>query len=410
MSDGEIASVVIVGAGQAGGTVARGLRANGFPGRVVLIGSEAHPPYERPPLSKAVLLGDAAPESTHLFTPDALAALDVDLRLGIEATAIDRNARTVALTDGETLSYDRLVLATGGRARRLDIPGAAGCAVHLLRDLDDAARLGAALAAARSVLVIGGGWIGLEVAAAARARAKAVTVLEAAPRLAGRGAHPALSDWLKSLHESHGVTVELGVRIARLEPRDGGAAAVLADGSERAGDVVVAGVGMEPNTGLAEAAGLDAKGGIATDAAGRTADPAVFAVGDVARWPAPGAAGPIRLDSWRNAQDRALACAKAILGIEPDPPAVPWFWSDQFDRNIQILGLADPALSPIERGRPTDGDFTWLFERNGRLAGAVAVDRPMDIKAAQRLMARAVPVDPARLADETVPLKALLKG
>lgn len=408
--DPRAGTVVIVGAGQAGGTVARALRAEGHAGRIVLIGAESHPPYERPPLSKAVLLGEAAPETAHLFGAAALAALDLDLRLGVSVRAIDRDARTVGLSTGETVAYDRLVLATGGRARTLSLPGADRCAVHLLRDLDDAARLGAALADAGSVLVIGGGWIGLEVAAAARKRGLSVTVLEAAARLAGRGAHPALSDWLKGLHESHGVTVELGARIVRLEPRDGRTVAFLADGSERAGDVVVAGIGMDPNTELADAAGLDARGGVLTDACGRTADPAVFAVGDVARYPVAGMGEAIRLDSWQNAQDRAVACAKAILGGDPGPPSAPWFWSDQYDCNIQLLGLPDAALTPIERGRRADNSFTWLFARDGRLAGAVAVNRPMDIKVAQRLMDRDIPVDPARLADETVPLKALLKG
>lgn len=402
--------IVIVGAGQAGGWVARTLRSCGHTGSVALIGREPHAPYERPPLSKAVLTGAAEPETTRLFAPDDFATLDLDFRPGVTAEAIDRAARTVALSTGETLGYARLVLATGGRARRLDVDGMDDPRVHTLRTLEDSAAIGAALRRARTALVVGGGWIGLEVAASARGLGIDVHLVEAADRLCGRAAPPVLSDWLLSLHRRRGVDVRLGAGLRRIEPKEDGILAYLDIGDPIAADLAVVGVGLVPNDELARAAGLACDGGILTDACGRTGDPAVFACGDVAVFPVPGAVHPMRLESWANAQNQAIACAKAVLGQPADYADTPWFWSDQYDANIQIQGLPPADSPPVVRGG-VDGERFSLFWLDGaRLVAAVAVNRANDIKVAKRLIDRGIAVTADALADPGTNLKALLRG
>jgi len=400
--------VVILGAGQAGGSVARALRSEGHIGPITLVGAEPYAPYERPPLSKGVLKGSETPESTRYIKEDAFAALDLDFRPNSRAIRVDRAARTVTLEGGETLPYDALVFATGGRARRMQVPGVGDARIHALRSLDDALAIKSALETAKRVAVVGGGWIGLEIAATARSLGLAVTVVEMADRLAGRGAHPILSDWLADLHRQQGVTLKLGLGLSAYEPGADGVTLNLSDGSAITADLVVEGIGLIPEDDLARDAGLDCPGGIATDPCGRTADPAIFACGDVALFTLPGEARPLRLESWKNASDQGALVAKAILGKDAEYTAIPWFWSDQYGRNIQILGLIDRAPGEPIRREAANGGFTWLWEGEGRLKGAVAVDQPMDIKIAQRIMERGVPVERADLADSTIPFKSLM--
>jgi 3-phenylpropionate/trans-cinnamate dioxygenase ferredoxin reductase subunit len=368
--------IVIIGAGQAGGWAARTLRDEGFAGEVVLLGEEAHPPHERPPLSKDVLLGRKPPESTFLW-PGGLA---VEFRPGTRVTAIDRAARRVALADGSGLGYDKLLVATGARVRRLDRPGA-----HYLRTIDDAVALRAAFLRGGDVLVIGGGWIGLEAAAAARALGCAVTLVECAPRLCIRVVPPILSDYLRRLHERHGVEIRLGV-----------------DAAPAAATVVV-GIGVVPNVELAQAAGLAIANGIAVDAYGQTSDPDIYAAGDVA------SRDGFRLESWANAQNQAIAAAKSLLGHATPYDEVPWFWSDQYETNLQLVGLPRPEHEIVRRGDPEADRFTLFFLAEGRLAAAAAVNNARELRIAKRLIKLDRKVAAAALADEAQPLQALLR-
>ncbi len=406
-----IESIVIVGAGQAGGWVAKTLRAEGFRGHVHLVGEEDHLPYERPPLSKAVLTGDAGDESTYLFDAPAFDALQVTLHRGLRAESVDRETRTVALDNGERLSYDRLVLATGSRVRRLDLPGSDLPAVTYLRDLADCTSLREKLSTAHRLAVVGGGWIGLEVAASARKLGLEVTVLEAADRLCARALPPRLSDFLAARHRAHGVDVRLGVGIESFRPTpDGALDVVLAGGDAITVDLVVVGIGVIPETTLAQAAGLDVDNGVVTDAVGRTVDPHVFACGDVTNHHSGFLGRRVRLESWANAQNQGIAAARAALGIDTDYADVPWFWSDQYDLNVQMLGVPERWSEPVIRGDMEAGAFTAFYLDGDMLDAVVAVNSARDIAVARRLMERRIRVNAGRLADPGVKLQSLLKG
>jgi 3-phenylpropionate/trans-cinnamate dioxygenase ferredoxin reductase subunit len=369
--------VVIVGAGQAGGWVAATLRDCGSEGEVVLVGEEAHPPYERPPLSKDVLLGEKLPESTYLW-PKGLKA---EHRPGLRAERIDRADKKLELSNGSQLGYDKLVLATGGRVRRLDRPGA-----HYLRTIDDALALRAALLRGGSVLVIGGGWIGLEAAAAARKMGCAVTVVEAADRLCARVLPDSVSHYLHDLHTRHGVDIRLNAASA-----------------DFAGDTVVVGIGITPNSELAEVAGLEVANGIVVDEFGTTSDPDIYAVGDVANLRG------LRLESWANAQNQAIATAKWLLGTATPYREIPWFWSDQHGVNIQMLGVPKREDTVVLRGDPARDKVSFFFMSDGKITGLVAVNTMRDVRVARKLMETAKAVAPALLADESKPLQDLLK-
>jgi 3-phenylpropionate/trans-cinnamate dioxygenase ferredoxin reductase subunit len=401
-------TIVIVGGGQAGGWAAQTLRTKGFAGRIVLVGDEAHRPYERPPLSKAVLSGHAMVESTYLQKPEAFEALQLDWRQNVGVTAIDRRSRTVRLTQGEPISYDKLILCTGGRARSLNIPGANLPGVFMLRSIKDAEKLGAALVADKRLLVIGGGWIGLEVASTARKKGLDVTIVEASERLCERTVPPGVSDYLLRLHTSHGVRVELGAGIARLAPSASGALiAMLRDGREVEADVVLISVGLVANDELARAAGLACDGGVSVDSKCRTSDPDIFAAGDVAVWHSKWAGRHMRLESWQNAQEQGIAAACAVLGMDVDHQPLPWFWSDQFDVNLQIYGMPAPAHQTVLRGNANSNAFVMFFLDHGKVAAALGPNSARDLRFARRLIERGTLVDPALLADVEMPLSKL---
>jgi 3-phenylpropionate/trans-cinnamate dioxygenase ferredoxin reductase subunit len=376
---------VIVGAGQAGRWLVQTLRAEGFAGRIVWFGDEPHAAYDRPPLSKAVLQGEVEVGALALLGAEQFAQADVQWRPGEAVIAIDRARRIVRTERGDEVGYDTLFLATGGRAR-----GLPGLAPHpriaTLRSFEDALAIKAALAAAQRVLVLGGGWIGLEVAASARLQGKDVTVLEAAPRLCVRTVPPCVSDELLRLHESHGVAVRLGDAVQGVVPSDDGVSVRMASGAEHRGDLLVVGIGMLAADTLAAEAGLAVDNGVLTDASGRTADPAVFAVGDVAN--AQRSDGRrLRIESWENAERQAIAAARAALGVafDPDRAGPPWFWSDQFDANVQLLGLPDASQRVIERcvsGRREQR--TFFFCEGSRVRAVAAVNAGRDVKLARK--------------------------
>lgn len=399
--------IVIVGAGQAGGWAAKTLRTEGHAGPIVLLGDEPHPPHERPPLSKAVMAGAAEPPSTHLFKPEDFAALGLDFRPGSRAVAIDRAAKRVALADGGAVAYDRLILCTGGAARRLPVPGGDGPRVHYLRTIDDSLALRARLGATGRLLVVGGGWIGLEVAATARKRGVAVTVIEALARLCERSVPPEISAHLLELHQANGVEVLLGEGVQAIENDGAGVALLLASGRRVKGDAVVVGIGLVPNVALAQAAGLAVDNGIVVDEQGRTSDPDVFAAGDVANLPLACLGRRLRLESWANAQNQAIVAARAALGQDARYDELPWFWSDQYDMNLQILGLPARWPAPVTRRAPAGGGFSHFYLEGDRIVSIVAVNAPRDLRAAKKLVETRKPVSAASLADPSVQLQRL---
>ncbi|MBS0341210.1 MAG: FAD-dependent oxidoreductase [Proteobacteria bacterium] len=405
---GEGQTIVIVGAGQAGGWAAQTLRNEGFAGRVVLIGDEPHRPYERPPLSKAVLAGQAPAGSTALMKPEAFDKLDIDWRPGTAVSAIDRTARLVRLQTGDAIGYDKLILCTGGRARRLDIPGADLPGVFTLRNLADAAVLGAALLPGKRLLVVGGGWIGLEVAATARKQGMEVTVIEAAARLCERTVPPEISDYLLKLHTDHGVQVLLGTGIESFASSpQGGLGAMLGNGQRLECSAALVGVGLVPNDELARTAGLQCDGGVWVDAQCRSSDPDILAAGDVASWHGQWAGRRMRLESWQNAQEQGIAAARSALGVAVNHQPLPWFWSDQYDINLQIFGMPAPGHARVLRGDAASGSFVLFFLQEGKVVAALGPNSARDLRFARRLIERGTSVEPQKLADLQIPLARL---
>lgn len=403
-----VGTIAIVGAGQAGGWAAQTLRREGHAGPVLLIGDEPHPPHERPPLSKAVLAGDASVESTYLVKNEAFAALALDWRPGVRATAIDRPRKRLHLSTGEAVGYDKLLLCQGGRARRLTVPGADLPGVLTLRTIDDAQRMAGRLLPGRHLVVIGGGWIGLEVAATARGKGMAVTVVEAASRLCERTVPPEISAYLARLHAGHGTEVLVGAGVERIASEVHGTLSVtLRDGRTLACDTVAVGVGLVPNDELAREAGLKCDGGIVVDAQCRTSDPDILAAGDVATAHCRHAGRRMRLESWQNAQTQGIAAACAALGRAVDPPPLPWFWSDQYGVNLQIHGVPSAADRVVARGA-TDADRFVLFYLDGDVVrAALGPNAARDLRHARRLIEQRTAVDPERLADVRVPMSEM---
>jgi anthranilate 1,2-dioxygenase ferredoxin reductase subunit len=399
---------VIIGAGPAGMRAAEVLRAGAAEAEITLIGDESAPPYDRPPLSKAFLTDGLAPTKLALKPESFYAEQRITLRLGVAATRIERAEKRVVLADGADIAYDKLLIAAGCRARRL--PSALDAApVHYLRSLADAERIRAALRPEMSVVLIGGGFIGLEIAASARTLGAHVTVLEMAPRLLSRGTPSLVSDFAWRLHQGHGVAFELEARIERIAAAGARLAVTTQRGTHEA-DLVIAGVGAVPNTELAEAAGLECRDGIRVDEFGRTSDAAIFAAGDATRHLSPLLDREIRVESWQVALNQAAAVAKTMLGGTEPYAELPWLWTDQYDSNVQVLGLFDEWQELVVRGDPASSSFTLLgVSPEGRIAAAVTVNSGRDMAVLKRLAASraSLPVD--RLADPAQKLSDLLK-
>jgi 3-phenylpropionate/trans-cinnamate dioxygenase ferredoxin reductase subunit len=400
------AGVVIVGGGQAGFQVAASLRAHGHAGPVRLISAEAHPPYQRPPLSKGLLLGKMDKARLLFRQPAFYTAQAIELLLGEAVTAIDRDARTVTTATGRVVPYDALVIATGTRVRPLPVPGTELDGVVYLRTLEESEGLARRIGEAERVVVVGGGFIGLEVAAAARMLGKPVTVLEAADRLMGRVVAPVISTFYAELHRGRGVELELDARIARLEGEGGKVAAVvMADGARRPADLVVIGIGVLPNVELAQAAGLICDNGIVVDELGRTSDPAIFAAGECSSHPNRFAGGRARLESVQNAVDQAKAVAAAILGRHEPYDEVPWFWSDQYEVKLQMVGISQGHDARVVRGDPAGGKFSVFYFKGGRLVAIDSVNRPGDHMVGRKLLSAGTALTPAQAEDEAFDLK-----
>jgi len=401
-------TILIVGAGHAGGRAAQALRAAGFAGRVVLIGEENYPPYERPPLSKELIVTDAGLEKARLHDPAYYEQNKIELKLGAPAEAIDRAGKRVKV-GSEWLAYDRLMLTTGARVRKVPIPGVELPGFFYLRDFNDTQAIRARLRPGVRAVVIGGGFIGLETAASAVKRGATVTVLEVADRLMGRAVAPEIGAWFAELHKKKGVDVRLAVRIKAIEGA-GKVERVVLDGAEPIpADIVVAGIGIVPNVELAAVAGLEVGNGIVVDEFGRTSDPAICAAGDCALQPNAFLGRKLRLESYQNAQDQAMAVARNMIGEPKAYEDSLWVWSDQHDVNLQMTGAPEGYDKLVWRGDPASGAFMVFYLKDGRIVAINTVNLGREMKPAQRLMQSKKTFDPTQLADPNVKLLRLGK-
>ena len=400
--------VLIIGAGHAGGSVAAFLRQYGHDGPIVLAGQEDAPPYQRPPLSKAWLKGEADLEALLLRPLSFYAEQNIDFRPSTVAVSVDPEAKTVAFHDGASETYDLLVLATGSTARKLPVPGGDHPDLLELRTLRDAERLKAVLGPGKRLAVVGGGYVGLEAAASARALGAEAVVIERAARVLARVASETLSAFFTQQHRARGVEILTGAEVTAVA-RDG---VTLADGSVVRADAVLVGVGALACDGLARSAGLLCDDGVVVDDQARTSDPAVFAVGDMTRRPIP-ALGPVhagrrhRLESVPNALEQAKQAAAAIVG-RPGPAAeVPWFWSDQYEYKLQIAGLPFDADRQVVRGDPGAGGFAVFHLAGDRVVCVEAVNAPPEFMAGKQLIAKTTPVSVEKLGDPAISMKAV---
>ena len=376
----------------------------------MLVGEEPDRPYERPPLSKEVIRSEVEAASVFLRDEAWYADNDIELRLGVRATALSPDDRTITLDDGDVLAYESCLLATGGRVRRLDVPGDDLPGVHYLRTVRDAAGIVGALADRPRVVVIGAGFIGAEVAASARTLGCDVTIIEIFEVPLVRVLGEDLGRVYGGIHRDHGVDLRLGETVERIEG-DGRVEAVVGSSGDRyPADLVVIGVGIVPNAELASEAGLSCDNGILVDELCRTSAPGVFAAGDVANRPDAFSGGRIRVEHFQNAQNQGPAAARSILGRTEAFAEVPWFWSDQYDVNLQMLGHPTQEAERVVRGRIEEREFTALYLHGDHVVAAIAMNRGRDISVARRLIERKIPVDAHRLRDEGADLRELLKG
>lgn len=406
--------VVIAGAGHAGGSAAAMLRQLGWQGAITLVGEEPIPPYQRPPLSKAWLKGEATAESLALRPAKFYTDATIDLLLGTRVTGIDRTAKTVTLSDGGKLAYDYLILALGARARRLPLPGMELDGVLELRSAADADRLKAALHPGAKLAVIGGGYIGLEAAASARALGAEVTIIEREPRVLARVACPILSDFFQTYHRGQGVKIEVDAQVAGLEGGglEGGVRHVsgvqLGDGRLIECDAALIGVGAVANDELAREAGLACQNGIVVDLAARTDDPAIFAIGDCTSRPLPLYDRMGRLESVPNALEQAKQAAAMICGKPPPTPEVPWFWSDQYDLRLQIAGIPFDATDIVVRGDLETGKFALFhLTADGTVQAVEAVNAAPEFMGGRRIIARRKRLARVKIEDMAISMQEL---
>ena len=400
-------TILVVGGGPAGVFAAINAKKQDEGATVLLLTREPCEPYEKPPLSKAVLVGRAAPEDAPIAGPGGVAGQNVVLETRTDCEAIDRSGRTVVLADGRRLAYDALVIATGSTPREIPLLPIGTQSVHYLRTHDDARALEAALRRSRDLLVVGGGLIGLEVAASAATLGVNVTVLEVAPRIMERVCDEDTGAAVHAAHVRHGVDIRVSTILVSAAPQaDGRIAAITGNGDRLLADLVVVGTGSKPDTALAATAGLAVDDGIVVDRQCRTSDPLIFAAGDCVRFPGPD--GLVRLENWIHAQDQGIVAGRNAAGADATYGAVPSFWSEQYDLYIQGVGWPKAGCRRVRRA--LDGNRQLVFDvKDGRLAYAMGINAQRDVALARRIVERRVPVDPAALADAARPLAAMLK-
>jgi 3-phenylpropionate/trans-cinnamate dioxygenase ferredoxin reductase subunit len=405
-------TMVIIGAGQSGARAAHALRDNGWDGGVTLLGNECVAPYDRPPLSKAVLLGEKSTAQCALYDEAFYSEQRIDLRIDAAVELIDRAARHVVVKGGMAIPYHRLLIATGAAPRKLAVPGSMLAGVHCLRTVADAGQIVDELQSGRRIAIVGAGFIGLEIAATAVARGCEVVVIETAARALMRAVPEVVAGYLVARHRQTGVDIRFAVQVERILGEQRVSGIKLSDGSTLACDCVIAGIGVKPRTELAEAAGIDVADGIAVDDTLRTNDPYIFAAGDVCSFPHRLFRRRIRLECWKNAEDHARIVARNMLDRGETYSEVPWFWSDQYDMTIQIAGMPAFAVTTTVREVGKASRIFFGLDRDGVLVGASGVGHvseiARDVRIAQELIARRANIDPALLADRNVKLKPLL--
>ena len=400
-----ISTILIIGGGQAGAQAGDTLRKEGFSGRLVLIGGEPQLPYQRPPLSKKYLSGDMAADRLPFRHRSFYDEHRIELILGRPAVRLDADARQVELADGEKLTYDRLLLCLGAESRRLSCPGAALPGVHYLRGVADVAPIREGLKPQARVVIIGGGYIGLETAATSRKMGCEVTVLEMADRIMNRVVAPSVSEYFAAEHRSHGVNILCDTRVVCLEGRAGVERVVCADGSRHAADLVVVGVGAVAVTDLAREAGLACDNGITVDEYCRTSDAAIYAAGDCTNHPSPHFGRRVRLESVDNAFEQAKTAALNMLDRPVKHDRIPWFWSDQFDNKLLIVGLSQDYDRQVLRGDPASRSFSVCYLKGRELLAVESVNHSKDYMAARKLIAERTPLNTDKLADGALALK-----
>lgn len=406
------ADVVIVGAGHAGANAALVLRQAGFTGTVTMIGRESEPPYERPPLSKEYFAREKTFERLYIRPPQFWADKDVALKLGTEVTAVDPAGKVLTLSDGSSFTYGKLIWATGGDPRRLTCAGADLAGVHAVRTRADCDQLmGEIDGGVKTIVVIGGGYIGLEAAAVLTKLGCSVTLLEALPRVLARVAGPELSAFYEAEHRAHGVDLRTGVAVDGLVGAGRVSGVRLADGSVIPAEAVIVGIGIVPAVGPLLAAGAAGGNGVEVDEFCRTSLPDVYAVGDCASFACDYAGGMVmRVESVQNANDQAACVARAICGEEQPYHALPWFWSNQYDLKLQTAGISAGYDQAVLRGDPDTRSFSVAYLKEGRLIAMDCVNMVKDYVQARKLVELGAVIDPAKLADAAVPLKELVPG
>ena len=404
------AGCVVIGTGQAGFETAASLREAGYQGRITLIGEEPHLPYQRPPLSKGFVLGTQGMDEVELRPASFYRDHRIDLVTGERIVDVDDPTRRLTTASGKSIEYESLVLAVGAHNRPLSVDGAELDGVVYLRSLDESIALKQRLAVARDVVVVGGGFIGLEAAAAARTLGKSVTVLEVQPRLMPRVVAPAISQHYEALHTARGVHIVCGAGVYEIVGDGKRVRAVrLSHGASYPADLVVIGIGVVPNIELAQDAGLPVHNGVTVDEYLRTADPRIYAVGDCAEHPNAFAGGRVRLESVQNACDQARCVAAAIAGRPAPYAALPWFWTDQYDVRLQMAGLSHGFERTVTRGHPDSGKFSVFYFKGDRLVAVDSVNRPGDHMLARKLLSTHAAVTAEQAADESVDLRKLAR-
>ena len=405
-------SIVVIGAGQAGLQTIMSLRQTGYEGDITLVGDEAFLPYQRPPLSKAYLSGNMERERLFLKPDEFFTENNVTLKLNTSVESLDAAAKSVTLSNGETLSFEYAVIATGSRPRQLNVPGRELANIFDLRGMADIDAMQPHFVEGKKLVVVGGGYIGLEAAAVAAGMGLSVHVLEAAPRLLARVAEPEISDFYTRIHQAHGVTLVTESQMTGFVGDEAVSGVEMADGSIIDADIVITGIGILPNVEIAETAGLAVENGIVVNEVGQTSDAHIFAAGDCTSHPNDLLGRTMRLESVPNAIEQGKAVASAICGTPKPYHQVPWFWSDQYDVKLQIAGVPTQIDSKVLRGDDTSNSFAWFYFTGDKLTGVTAINRPAEFMAGRMLIEKSLKgelaADPAKLADEDMKPKEWL--
>lgn len=399
-------AIVIVGGGHAAGQAAASLRQEGFEGEVIIIGSEPYIPYQRPPLSKQYLSGEHDVDKVYLRPARFYEGKDVEVRSGITVTAIDTQAHTVECDDGSTVAFEKLLLAVGTRPRQLDVPGADLAGIHTLRTIDDVDAIREDMATAHNIVIVGGGYIGLEVAAVAIEAGHTVTILEMEDRILQRVTTPEMSAFYHDLHTGKGISIRTNAAASAFKGTTRVEAVDCTDGTSVPADLVIVGVGVVPNIELAQAAGLECDNGIVVDEHCATSEPDIFAAGDCTNHPNPLLNRRLRLESVPNAMEQARVAASNMTGGDKTYASIPWFWSDQYDLKLQMVGFSSDADEHITRGDPSTQQFAMFYFKDDKVIAADAVNSAKEFMVAKQLIGKSV--DREKLADPDVDLKSLI--